>query len=89
MTDLAAALADLLAADFAASSVLGSSVGWTEFDHLLDDLSAEAFEARGYEDEDPADVPIDVLRDFHDAIASSGVLPLGLAARAVLGTTAG
>ena len=45
--------------------------------------------ARGYEDEDPADVPIDVLRDFHDAIASSGALPLGLAARAVLGTITG
>ena len=46
MTDLAAALADLLAADFAASPVLGSSVGRTEFDHLLDDLSAAAFEGR-------------------------------------------
>jgi uncharacterized protein (DUF885 family) len=44
--------------------------------------------ARGYEDQDPADVPIEVLRDFHDAIASAGSLPLGLAARAVLGTVA-
>jgi uncharacterized protein (DUF885 family) len=45
--------------------------------------------ARGYGDADPAEVPIEVLRDFHDAIASSGALPLGLAARAVLGTVAG
>jgi uncharacterized protein (DUF885 family) len=45
-TDLAAVLADLLAADFAASPVMASQVGRTEFDHLLDDLSAEAFEAR-------------------------------------------
>jgi uncharacterized protein (DUF885 family) len=44
--------------------------------------------ARGYEGEDPAVVPIEVLRDFHDAIASAGSLPLGLAARAVLGTAA-
>ena len=33
----------------------------------------------------PADVPVEVLREFHDAIASSGSLPLGLARRAVLG----
>ena len=46
MSDLAAALADLLAADFAASPVLASSVGLTEFDDRLDDLSAEAFERR-------------------------------------------
>jgi uncharacterized protein (DUF885 family) len=46
MTDLAAALDDLLAADFAASPVLGSSVGRTEFDEGLDDVSADAFAAR-------------------------------------------
>jgi uncharacterized protein (DUF885 family) len=33
----------------------------------------------------PAEVPVDTLREFHDAIASSGALPLGLARRAVLG----
>ena len=31
----------------------------------------------------PRDVPVEVLREFHDAIASSGALPLGLAERAV------
>ncbi len=88
MTDLAVTLADLLAADFAASPVLGSQVGRTEFDHLLDDLSAEAFERR---DATAAallarqEAIPEVLRDFHDAITSSGALPLGLAARAVLG----
>ncbi len=39
--------------------------------------------ARGYAGIAPADVPVEVLRDFHDTIASSGALPLGLAARAV------
>lgn len=39
--------------------------------------------ARG--EQGPArDVPVAVLRDFHDRIASSGSLPLGLAERAVL-----
>jgi hypothetical protein len=32
----------------------------------------------------PADVPVEVLRGFHDGITSSGSLPLGLARRAVL-----
>ena len=41
--------------------------------------------SRGFEGVDPRDVPVEVLRDFHDAIASSGALPLGLARRAVLG----
>jgi uncharacterized protein (DUF885 family) len=46
--------------------------------------------ARGFAGVDASDVPIDVLRSFHDAIASSGSLPLGLARRAVLGgATAG
>jgi uncharacterized protein (DUF885 family) len=31
------------------------------------------------------DVPVEVLRAFHDAITASGSLPLGLARRAVLG----
>lgn len=47
---------------------------------------------RGYAGESPRHVPVEVLRDFHDAIARSGALPLGLAERAVLagaGTAAG
>ena len=39
--------------------------------------------ARGFATVSPRDVPVDVLRQFHDAIASSGALPLGLAERAV------
>ncbi len=46
MTDLAAALAALLDSDFAASPVMGSSVGRTEFDERLDDVSADAFAVR-------------------------------------------
>ncbi len=46
MTELAAALADLLESDFAASPVMGSQVGRTEFDERLDDVSADAFAAR-------------------------------------------
>ncbi len=46
MTDLAAALADLLASDFAAAPVTASQAGLTEFDERLDDMSAEALEAR-------------------------------------------
>ena len=33
---------------------------------------------------DMTDVPVDVLRDFHDTIAAAGSLPLGLADRAVM-----
>ena len=39
-------LRDLLDADFAASPVAASGVGLTEFDTLLDDLSADAFRRR-------------------------------------------
>ena len=42
---------------------------------------------RGFAGVPPRDVPIEVLRDFHDAITSSGALPLGLARRAVLGSS--
>jgi uncharacterized protein (DUF885 family) len=42
--------------------------------------------ARGFAGVAPADVPIGAVRDFHDAIASSGALPLGLADRAVMAT---
>jgi uncharacterized protein (DUF885 family) len=38
---------------------------------------------RGFASVAPRDVPVEVLRGFHDAIASSGALPLGLAERAV------
>ena len=34
----------------------------------------------------PKDAPIEVVRDFHDALTSSRILPLGLAERAVLAT---
>ncbi len=40
---------------------------------------------RGLGDTSPVDVPVEVLRDFHDTLASSGSLPLGLARRALLG----
>ena len=46
MPELAAALADLLTADFEASPVMASQVGRTEFDERLDDVSSEAFAAR-------------------------------------------
>ena len=46
MTDLAAALTDLLESDFAASPVTASQVGRTEHDERLDDVSADAFAAR-------------------------------------------
>jgi uncharacterized protein (DUF885 family) len=41
-------------------------------------------DARGFQGVSPADVPVDVLRDFHDTIAATGSLPLGLADRAVM-----
>jgi uncharacterized protein (DUF885 family) len=41
--------------------------------------------ARGY-DGPAGDAPIDLLRDFHDTITSSGSLPLPLAERAVMAT---
>jgi uncharacterized protein (DUF885 family) len=41
-------------------------------------------DARGFAGVDAKDVPADVLRDFHDTIASAGSLPLGLADRAVM-----
>ena len=42
--------------------------------------------ARGYAGVAPRDLPVEVLRQFHDAIATSGALPLGLAERAVQAT---
>jgi uncharacterized protein (DUF885 family) len=49
------------------------------------DIRARYLEVRGFAGVAPAEVPIEVLRDFHDGITSSGSLPLGLARRAVLG----
>ena len=45
--------------------------------------------ARGLADVPKKDLDADVLREFHDALATSGALPLGLAERAVMGTAAG
>jgi uncharacterized protein (DUF885 family) len=45
--------------------------------------------ARGFDGIAAQDVPVAVLRDFHDAITSSGSLPLGLADRAVMATLPG
>jgi uncharacterized protein (DUF885 family) len=42
---------------------------------------------RGLAGIDPRDAPIEVLREFHDSITSSGALPLGLARRAVMGSS--
>jgi uncharacterized protein (DUF885 family) len=42
-------------------------------------------ESRGLGDTPPAEVDVAVLREFHDQLAGSGRLPLGLAERAVLG----
>jgi uncharacterized protein (DUF885 family) len=42
-------------------------------------------EARGLGDVTPGDLGPAVLREFHDAIVSSGALPLGLAERVMLG----
>ncbi len=44
--------------------------------------------ARGLAAVPPADVPVEVLRGFHDTITSSGALPLGLAERAVMAAVA-
>ena len=35
------------------------------------------FAARGFADVAPADVPVDVLRDFHDTIAVGGLAAAG------------
>jgi uncharacterized protein (DUF885 family) len=42
--------------------------------------------ARGFAGVSPSDLPVEVLRSFHDTIAGSGSLPLGLAERAVMAT---
>ncbi|HET7752913.1 MAG TPA: DUF885 domain-containing protein [Anaeromyxobacteraceae bacterium] len=41
-------------------------------------------DARGFAGIAPADVPVEAIRDFHDTIARTGSLPLGLADRAVM-----
>jgi uncharacterized protein (DUF885 family) len=40
--------------------------------------------ARGVEYRNPADIPLEVLRDFHDTLAGSGKMPLGLAEEALM-----
>ena len=65
MTQLAAALDDLLASDFAASPVMASQVGRTEFDERLDDVSADAFAAR--------DATAAALLARLDAVADDGL----------------
>jgi uncharacterized protein (DUF885 family) len=45
-------------------------------------------DARGFAGVAPADVPAEVIRDFHDTIASAGSLPMGLADRAVMASVA-
>jgi uncharacterized protein (DUF885 family) len=41
-------------------------------------------DARGIAYDKPSDIPIDVLRDFHDTLAGSGKMPLGLAEQALM-----
>ena len=48
----------------------------------------EFLAARGLGGTPPAEAPVEVLREFHDTLTSSGSLPLGLARRAVLGRVA-
>ena len=48
------------------------------------DIRRRYLDARGFAGVAPADVPVEVLRDFHDTIAAAGSLPLGLADRAVM-----
>jgi uncharacterized protein (DUF885 family) len=43
-------------------------------------------DARGFAGTSPTDVPIEVIRDFHDGLCATGKLPLGLAERAVMAT---
>ena len=42
--------------------------------------------ARGFARVGQSGLPVEVLREFHDSIAASGSLPLGLAERAVMAT---
>ena len=41
-------------------------------------------EARGVSAKKPRDIPVEVLRDFHDTLAGSGKMPLGLAEQALM-----
>lgn len=47
-------------------------------------IRTEWLAARGFGSVAPGDLDVAVLREFHDAITSSGALPLGLAARVML-----
>jgi len=50
------------------------------------DIRERYLAARGFAGVPAKDVPVAIIRDFHDAIASAGSLPLGLAERAVMET---
>ena len=67
MSDLPALADDLLAADLAASPVMGSALGLTEYDERLDDLSADAFARRD------ADAAAFLAR--FDALGDGGLTP--------------
>ena len=42
------------------------------------------FDARGFDAVEPAHMPVEVVRDFHDRICASGRLPVGLAEQVVM-----
>ena len=46
-------------------------------------------EARGVPTQPREDIPVEVLRDFHDELCGSGRLPVGLAEQAVMSTIPG
>ncbi|CAN5593557.1 hypothetical protein BH23CHL7_BH23CHL7_20150 [soil metagenome] len=48
------------------------------------DIRRRFLDVRGQADRSPSDVDVAVLRDFHNRLAGSGRLPLGLAERAVM-----
>src|SRR4051812_5735761 len=47
-------------------------------------IRANYFEARGHGNTAAKDVPMDVVRDFHDRICASGRMPVGLAEKVVM-----
>jgi uncharacterized protein (DUF885 family) len=47
-------------------------------------IRSQFLSARGLADVEPKDAPIEVIREFHDRIAASGRLPVGLAEKVVM-----
>jgi uncharacterized protein (DUF885 family) len=47
-------------------------------------IRADYFEKRGHGNKAVKDIPMDVIRDFHDTICASGRMPVGLAERVVM-----